>query len=303
MKKITILSILSLIILNLLFIPTLTTSAQVITELNSLLSAIPDNTAYFYYTPDGAFNNNDFIQDKVESMDFVENTSYQQLYQREIGYCYQSPCTDQPFSVPLEIPIVILGDSSDQLLPIIYGENLSGDGQVIVSSALVTGLGLNYEQVVGQQLESYTIVGVYQDPYSFAEYNDDVYKLPFIDWEQTPHLQTFNQAYTIDSETKERNKSSYFVNYDQNMNAILIDQKIMKITFTDDNLEQNLNNLLSLFDGDNITLVSNLTPGSSIYGNTYYYPIITTTRNLIIALVIIDIIVIGGLFALNRKEV
>lgn len=306
MKKITILSILSLLGLNLLFIPTITTSAQINRELNSWLSSIPDNTAYFYYEQQGDLYTNEFIQEQIEDLNFVKSTSYQQLYEPQFVFCYQSPCveqsTTQPASSSLEIPIAILEESSDQTLPIVSGDNLSGDNQVVVSSSLVSNLGLNNEQVIGQPLAAYTIVGVYQDPYPYIEYNNDRY-LPFARQEQNSRTETYNQAYTIDSHTKETNKLTYFVEYSKGVEAYTIDRQVLTITFTDDNLEQNLDSIREQFDSNNIILTSNLTPNSSENVYINFYAIIDITRNLVIVLIIVDLISICGLIALNRKKV
>lgn len=302
MKIITLITILLLSLLNILTIPLFLNIHQIKTNINNLATSIPDNTIYVNSnTNQYDLDNAKFITE-LKTIPGVKDVSSHNMYTLQGLYLDGTIDTNNNKIVGrYTIPTVILDDPSQQQYPIIAGNNISGDNQIVISSALVEHLGKTPIEMVNSSTYSMKIVGVYDDPNPYNQYNSEYsYKLfNYDNWTTT------NLAYTVDSGLQEQNQMKAYdlllAPYDEsNVSQDQIQQAIA-VTFDNEDTKANLDTLIKQIGDDNVYM-SNLGISDPTKRFEAYHQLNRYNNNLIKSLAITDIIGITLLIYFNRKE-
>lgn len=300
MKKLTYAIAIFMLLLNLLFIPHLITSYKVNKQVNELLQGIDDHTAYFYNEDTETSKDNDINQKALDNMPYVANTEQLNLYSSPKLTCILGICKDQGDEyTTLDIPIVFTDNNEQLSLPILSGSSTTKGGQIIISSSLASHFGFTPENIIGEELSGYEIVGVYDDPNPYSETLGTILGPYFLS--DSPYAETNNQAYTSDSNLKSESQSIWFTNNPETWNEEKLEQNLIKITFTDDNLETNIENLKKLFPPNTITFISNLGIDES---NTIEFANDTSLvfKSTVMSLAIIDTITLFVLVTTRNRK-
>lgn len=297
MKKITIITVSILIITNLLTIPIFTTLNQINDNIGQLTANIPDNTIYIDSNIDTSDSDNSQLITSLKQLEGVTAVTAHNIYDlQETYYDGQVDVESNQIVGRYTIPTIIFDDASAQQYPIIAGSNLSGDGQIVLSSSLVEHLGISPEEMIGNATYSLEVVGVYDDPNPYQQIDDDnSYKLINFD-----NYQTTNFGYTIDSNYQQTNLKRTYADSDLNRDNYQIEQAI-EITFDNNDTQANLQMLLDKIGNSNVYISKlGIEDQNRQYAIYQYFNI--DTRQAKVILLIVDILVISLLLLIHRKE-
>lgn len=302
MKKLTVISIISLLIINLLTLPIFINLNIINSKIEELVTTIPNNTIYVNSNSNHLDLDNSKFVNQLSQLNGVSAVTAHNIYRIENTYYDGQINPDENQIVDrYTIPVATLDQASQQKYDIIAGQNLSGDGQVVISSSLVNHLGKTPEQMIGEDIYSLEIVGVYDDPNNYqqidAEYSHKLYNFD--------NYLTTNLAYTIDSKYQEQNLIKLYdlPTYDYEAGNIGQNQiqQIIEIKFDQDDTATNLDMLLNEVGNDNVYL-SNLGIQEPDNSFSIHSLLKAYGTRITISLLIVDVITIGLLIYLNRKE-
>lgn len=296
MKKLIFITTTILIILNILLIPFYVYNNNIKDTVQQGLDTLEDNQAVIY-NQDGMLFPSELTK-LLDQVDSIQDVEYYQTYQQ---FDYTDTTKEEyhieenNFIGGLSVPFTILEDSTSQKYPIIAGNNLSGDNQVVLSSSLLDYLEYDYDEIIGQTVSGLEIVGVYQDPNEYKQLKD-----PRFTTEYSTKYYTTNGGYTIDSDLKDSNFLYNEVSIN-NSEPFIENSKLLLITFKNDstdniaNLDNTLQNQFAIYTNDQI-IENNV---SNSYFNLQY-----EINTILITIMFINIfwIILIIIFFKNRRK-
>lgn len=295
MKKLILTTTIVLIGLNISLLPYFNYQSDFNNRVNDTLDNLNDNQALLYSTEYSGTPRE--LENILSTVSGVESIDFNNTYNNyEVLDTTKNTITikDNNFNGGLTVPFKILEKPSNQKLPIISGENLNDNDQVVLSSSLLDYLDYNYDDVIGQYTNNLQIVGVYEDPNPFSQVTD---KYVF----NNPSVSTYtsNGGYTTDSTLKEQQLSQYSF-MDDNDEDFLINSQAVVITFNSE-VNEHLDDLNSALNQQSSIYTNGKIVNNSLYNdynNTQHY-----LNSIKIALGIINfswILLIIGYFKTRR---
>lgn len=302
MKK-SLVIFLILIVINILAIPTLSNITRNNSKIEQLISDIPNNTVYINVS-DKFENSKDekhFIN-QLSDLDIIKDIKTVTLHNAEyLTYIGKASIGENnTLTNTIEMPTIYLENAEDQKLPIISGHNLTADKQIVISSSFANEVTNNQpDTLLNTYINSLEVVGIYEDPNPVAIY--DSYYAPFY-YAPSPnnYYSTSNIAFTIDSSIGENAIDNWYIS--DGTHEYITTNQLLQLTFLDDELDSNIEDLYSTIGDNDIYTVSNHGISGYAPNQDYYLTSKQYKQSLINGLVFLDIITIVSLIALNRKE-
>ncbi len=297
-----------LVCLNIAIIPFYMSVHNLDNELDNFASSLPANTAYLYSFNTTFYEGQEqpilYLDNVIASLEKQTNIASIETYDMlglPVAYYYNdATIIDHQFVGNIQIPVLILSSPQDQKLDIKYGRNLEADNEVVISSSIANKVTDEPQSLIGQTLNDSNngdleIVGIYSDskPYTTRTYNSLFY--PFTD---DGDEMTTNLAYTSDSTYKQNNKVNWYVS--ENGFETEVKQQVLKITFADDNIEQNINSVSDYINPEG-AIISNLGIIDNLQSLGAYSYLHKYSKLITRSLVIVDLTIVGLIITTRRK--
>lgn len=291
MKKLTIVVVAGILIINVMAWSAINTGKQLSNAQTSMLASIPDDTAYFYFNNDIEDAITKTWVDKISNFDNVKHTKFLNMYNPHF-ITVQEPASKKTFNLP-----TFEQDKKQNDQKLVAGTNFTGDKQIIISSAISSFLDVDPSELIGQSMSDLKIVGVYQDPDPLSIHNDK---------NTTPYIT--NVSYTNNKYYREKNVRQN--KFETNSGHIATKTPgYYQVTFTDSNLAANIKSITDKYW--RCTVISSLGISDTSQTSPYpsnpqpYWPhLLSRLINVGIrdSLIAFDIIIVSTLFICNRKE-